>query len=50
VFLRWRKHKDEDGVTLDPLEFKKIRRFILMEVILVFTLPLLAALMARGLG
>ena len=51
IFLRWRKLKNtEDGIELDFNQYKKVRRFILLETILVFMLPLLAAMMARGIG
>ncbi|MCA6079070.1 DUF2214 family protein [Fulvivirga sedimenti] len=51
AFLRWRKlDKPEEGIKLPDKEYRKIRHFILLEVILVLTLPLLAALMARGIG
>jgi putative membrane protein len=51
VFLKWRKLKTAgEGIELDINQYKKIRHFILLETILVFMLPLLAALMARGIG
>jgi len=51
VFLRWRKLGDEhSGINFGQMQYMKIRRFIFLEVILLFTMPLLAALMARGIG
>ncbi len=50
-FLKWRKIENaEEGISLPDKEYRKIRHFIYLEVILVFILPLLAALMARGIG
>ena len=51
AFLKWRKLPNaESGVALENKEFKKIRHFIILELILVLSIPLLAALMARGVG
>ena len=51
TFLKWNKRENKDaGIELGEKEFSRIRHFIWLELILVFTLPLLAALMARGIG
>lgn len=51
AFLRWRKQaKNHPGYTPTPTEFKKIRRWVMLEVHLLTFLPLFAALMARGIG
>ncbi len=49
VFLKWRKAGSE-MITLDRKQYLLIRRLINLEIILVLTLPLLAAMMARGMG
>ena len=51
AFLKWRKLPDEqDSITYDDAMYKRILGFIRIEVMLVFLIPLFAALMARGLG
>lgn len=50
-FLSWRKAAAADGsVTVDAAAFAKIRRLIVLEVIVLFSIPLFAALMSRGIG
>ena len=51
TFLKWRKLPDDlESFTFDVSTYKKLLWFIRLEVILVFLIPLFAALMARGLG
>jgi putative membrane protein len=51
AFLKWRKlPKDQELFTYDDSTYKKLLGFIRLEVILVFLIPLFAALMARGIG
>lgn len=49
MFLKWRKAVTE-VMTLDRKQYLLIRRLIFLEIILVLILPLLAAMMARGMG
>ncbi len=49
VFLKWRKI-GSDIITLESKQYLLIRRLIYLEIILVLILPLLAAMMARGMG
>lgn len=51
AFLKWRiLPKDQELFTYDDSTYKKLLTFIRLEVVLVFLIPLFAALMARGLG
>jgi len=51
AFLRWNKQaKRQPGYLPDVMQTKKIRRWVMLEVHLLVFLPLLAALMARGIG
>lgn len=51
AFLKWRKLPEGQEVfTYNDSTYKKLLSFIRLEVILVFLIPLFAALMARGLG
>ncbi len=49
VFMKWRK-STEVVLEVEPRQFATLRSLIYLEVILVFFMPLLAALMARGIG
>lgn len=51
VFLRWRKLSDsQQELVLEEKQYKTIKYIIRAEAILVFMIPLFAALMARGVG
>lgn len=51
AFLRWRRRRQADaGWTPAAQETRRIRLLVLIELHLVALLPLLAALMARGIG
>ncbi len=50
VFLKWRKLEVNSRLELSAGEYSRIQRLILTEVILAFIIPLLAAMMARGMG
>jgi len=51
AFLKWRKlPAEQEGFSYDEATFRRILIFIRIEVILVFFIPLFAALMARGIG
>jgi putative membrane protein len=50
-FIRWgRQARDNANFTLPPEEIRATRRLIHLEFALFATLPVLAALMARGIG
>lgn len=51
-FLKWRKplKSGMEKIEIDEVEYSITRRIIRLELILVFIIPLLAALMARGIG
>ena len=49
-FAKFIKQVSEDHFDVPDLEFRRIRGMITAEVVLVFLIPLLAALMARGYG
>jgi len=50
-FLRWRKRAGADpAVGVDALETARAARFVHAQLALVAAIPLLATLMARGLG
>ena len=51
AFLKWRKLPDDlESFSYDDSTYKKLLGFIRLEVILVFLIPLFAAMMARGIG
>ena len=51
LILKWRKLPDSiESLVLEDSQYKKILAIIRLEVIIVFLIPLFAALMARGLG
>ena len=52
VFIKWRKELKKQEPYLEvPLDTaSKVKRVILIQILLVVILPLLAALMARGIG
>jgi len=49
-FLRWRRRLAESGALPPPAEVATARRLIHLEVALLALMPLLAVLMARGIG
>jgi putative membrane protein len=50
-FMRWRRALDHDPAwRVDDAERRKVRRTIMIEVHLVALIPLVAVIMARGLG
>lgn len=49
-FLRWRRQLLESGVLPPPAEIAAARRLIHLEVALLALMPLMAVLMARGIG
>jgi putative membrane protein len=50
-FVRWRAATGRDAAFVPPLgEVEKIRRFIHLELVVFFLIPVFAALMARGYG
>ena len=50
-YLSWRKNASPDGsVNVEPQTFARIRRFLIAEMIVLFAIPLCAALMSRGIG
>ena len=50
-FIRWRRAIRRDGNFVPPLaEVEKARRFIHLELVVFFLIPVFAALMARGYG
>lgn len=49
IFLKWKK-LEEEVLVLETSKYLSIRRVILLEVLLIFVMPLLAAMMARGIG
>jgi putative membrane protein len=49
-FLRWRRQLGMSGVLPPPAEIAGARRLIHLEVALLALMPLLAVLMARGIG
>jgi putative membrane protein len=51
VFLKWRKlDAGVEDLSLDKNTYQLIRRLITLELLLVLSLPILAAMMARGMG
>lgn len=52
AFLKWRKElkAGAERIETDPAKANRIRWIIRVEVILAFLLPLLASMMARGIG
>lgn len=51
AFLRWRKAAAADaGFRVDESEWRRIKRILLVEMHLLGLIPLLAVLMARGIG
>ncbi len=52
LFIKWRKEleKGASEIILENNKARQIRRIIAAELLLVFSIPLLAALMARGFG
>lgn len=50
LFMRWRKALDADGSLPSEPEVRMARRWILIEAHLLVVIPLLAALLARGIG
>ena len=51
VFIKWRKQLDQQSdLQINNNEYLKIKRMIRIEVILIFLIPLLAALASRGIG
>jgi putative membrane protein len=49
-FLRWRRQLAESGALPPPAEITTARRLIHIEVALLALMPLMAVLMARGIG
>lgn len=51
TFLRWAKQAAQDvGFAVEQAEQRRIRVFLMLEIHLLAVVPLLAALMARGIG
>jgi putative membrane protein len=50
AFLRWRRHLTESGALPPAPEIAAARRLIHIEVALLALMPLMAVLMARGIG
>lgn len=51
VFLRWRRAAAADpAFRPDATEWRNVRRFLMIELHLIALIPLLAVLMARGIG
>jgi putative membrane protein len=51
AFLRWRKAATADSAfRVDAGEWRRIKRIVLIEMHLIALIPLLAVLMARGIG
>ena len=49
-YLRWRREHRASGALPGPLEIRRARSWVAAQAGLLAALPLLAALMARGLG
>lgn len=50
-YLSWNKTAAPDGsVNVEPRTFARIRGFLIAEMIVLFAIPLCAALMSRGIG
>ncbi|MBV8245474.1 MAG: DUF2214 family protein [Candidatus Eremiobacteraeota bacterium] len=50
-FLRWNRSLEADGsVTVSPEEHRRIRGYIMAELVVLCFIPLCATLMARGIG
>ncbi|MFZ5756298.1 MAG: DUF2214 family protein [Pseudomonadota bacterium] len=49
-FIRWRRAEREGTLAIDPRDHKRMKRFVAIEAHLVFVIPILAVLMARGYG
>lgn len=47
-FIRWRRAERDGTLSIDPAIHKRMRRFVAIEAHLVFIIPILAVLMARG--
>jgi len=50
AFLRWRRRLADSGAMPAPAEVAGARRLIHLEVALLTLMPLMAVLMARGIG
>ena len=49
-YLGWRKALDGTGALPEPAELSAAGRAVLLQLVVFFTIPVLAALMARGIG
>ena len=50
AFIRWRKAERATGALPDAAEVRQVRRWIMVQAHLLLILPLLGAMLARGVG
>ena len=50
AFIRWRKALQATGALPDAAEVRQVRRFVMVQAHLLMILPLLGAMLARGVG
>ena len=50
AFIRWRKAVQTTGALPDAAEVRQVRRFVMVQAHLLMILPLLGAMLARGVG
>lgn len=50
AFIRWRKAERATGALPDATEVRQVRRWIMVQAHLLLILPLLGAMLARGVG
>lgn len=49
-YLRWMRALNSGGATPEPYQVARVSRYLLVELILFALIPLMAVLMARGIG